>query len=259
MTPSEAIRRLRADLSPFLVHLTRSGTVKLWGDIIGRSADEFQIIDAQESLQRIIRSSKIEAKSPFGYFNLKIPYRRSDGTSTNLGSGVQRSWLRSVCFTETPVDGIGFQCQFNPARKCQFDRFGLAFYESPVRKARGNPIFYVDSSNAGLRSSLDVIPSSNICEDFAPMMPFFECFGQRLYSKSSNAKEIDFRWEREWRVVGDFEFSQVDVAFGLCPEEHISKFETLVSRKFLFVDPFWPKEQLLAKLCQDERLEKLLR
>ena len=198
VTPSEAIRRLRADLSPFLVHLTRSGTVKLWRDVIGRSSDEFLVIDAQESLQRIIRSSKIEAKSPFGYFNLKIPYRRSDGTSTNPGSRVQRS-------------------------------------------------------------SLDVIPGSNICKDFAPMMPFFECFGQPLYSRSSIAKEIDFRWEREWRVVGDFEFSQVDVAFGLCPEEHISTFETLVSRKFLFVDPFWLKEQLLEKLCQDERLEKLLR
>jgi hypothetical protein len=258
ITHSEAIRRLRADLSPFLVHLTRSGTVKLWADIIGQSKDEFLEIDAEESLKRIIRSSRIEAKSPFGYFNFKIPYRKMNGNLINASSRVQRSWLRSVCFTEAPVDTIGFQCQFHPARKCQFERFGLAFFESPVRRAGGNPIFYVDSQNAELRSSLDVIPASIVCEGFAPMMPFFECFGKPIFSGGGNVKEIDFRWEREWRIVGDFEFSKLDVAFGLCPEEHISGFESLVSRNFLFVDPFWSKERLVEKLSQDERLKKLL-
>jgi hypothetical protein len=258
MTPSEAIRRLRADLSPFLVHLTRSGRVKLWGDIAGRSEDEFLTLNAEASLQRIIKSSRIEAKSPFGYFNFKIPYRKKNGTLINANSRVQRAWLRSVCFTETPVDAIGFQCQFNPTRRCQFEPFGLAFFESPVRKARGNPIFYVDSENANLRSSLDVIPASIVCEGFAPMMPFFECFGKPIYSGGGSAKEIDFRWEREWRIVGDFEFSKLDVAFGLCPEERISGFESLVSRNYLFVDPFWSKERLAEKLSQDERLKKLL-
>lgn len=258
MTPSEAIRRLRADLSPFLVHLTRSGRVKLWGDIAGRSEDEFLTLNAEASLQRIIKSSRIEAKSPFGYFNFKIPYRKKNGTLINANSRVQRAWLRSVCFTETPVDAIGFQCQFNPTRRCQFEPFGLAFFESPVRKARGNPIFYVDSENADLRSSLDVIPASIVCEGFAPMMPFFECFGKPIYSGGGSAKEIDFRWEREWRIVGDFEFSKLDVAFGLCPEERISGFESLVSRNYLFVDPFWSKERLAEKLSQDERLKKLL-
>jgi hypothetical protein len=39
------------------------------------------------------------------------------------------------------------------------------------------------------------------------------------FSKFGGPSDIDFRWEREWRVVGDFSFSLSDVAFGFCPAE----------------------------------------
>jgi hypothetical protein len=38
-------------------------------------------------------------------------------------------------------------------------------------------------------------------------------------SGPSTPYKYDFRWEREWRIIGDVDFSENDVAFLLIPEE----------------------------------------
>ena len=246
------IKELRGDLSPFLIHLTRNGNYKRWADIYGLDRDDLRTLDAKSSLGMILQNKKIEARSPFGYFNYKVPYR-----GKNKDSKIKRSWLRSVCFTETPVDYVYVQCEKIESRQSNFAPYGLAFFESSVLREGGNPVVYFNSKDDRIRKTWDSIPVLPNCKDFAPLMILCEGFGPPLFD-NQKASEIDFRWEREWRVWGDFNFDPKDVAFGICPQDEIKTFEELSGERLLFIDPRRPMGLIKKKLRQDERLEKLI-
>jgi hypothetical protein len=240
--------RQRGDLSEFLVHMTRSGSLKKFKDLYSLENDDLVSIVGKDSLIDIIKSLRIEARSPFGYFNYLVKYTRADGSQKNVTSKVQRDWLKAVCFTETPINHVHLQTKKIIGRRLHFEPYGLAFKEHIVRKRSGNPLFYVDTRNKLLRGSLDSIANSLDCPKHRYLMPFVEGFGPPWYQSQSSPQEVDFRWEREWRVVGDFMFALGDVAFGFCPEVDIPDFESLVSNKFPFVDPNGDIDILKIKL-----------
>ena len=228
----------RGDLSPFLIHLTRTGDLKLDKDIYSLPRDKFIQIDAKNSLQNIIQHRRIDAKSAFGYFNLLVPWQSPDGRyQKNQTSLVKRDWLRSVCFSETPLEHIHLHMTPKYGGGNHYRPFGLAFFEKYVRGKNGNPIFYVQTTNQPFRDSFDKISTNPLASDFKDTMPFIEGFGPPWYPKIHGPKEIDFRWEREWRVAGDFSFTLSDVAFGICELADISQFESLVGNAFPFIDP----------------------
>ena len=246
------IKELRGDLSPFLIHLTRNGNYRRWADIYDLKMDERRALDAKSSLEMILQDKRIEARSPFGYFNYKVPWG-----SKNQDSKVKRSWLRSVCFTETPIDYVYVQCEEMEWRQFNFAPYGLAFFENSILREGGNPIVYFNSENERIRKTWDSIPSLPNCEDFAPLMILCEGFGPNLFGKS-RAYEVDFRWEREWRIRGNFNFDlEKDVAFGICPQNEIEIFEKIAGEKIIFVDPCQPIGLIKKKLRRDERLGKL--
>ncbi len=236
----------RGDLSPFLVHLTRTGSVKLWSDIYkDLGSNDVRIIDAKTCLERIIEKSVVKAISPFGYFQYKVPLARHGRPVKNEYSKVQRSWLRSVCLTETPIDHVHFQMSPIEGRNLAFQPYGLAFWESSIRRCGGNPIFYFDTKNTNLTKSLDDLAISAECENQKSLLPLYQSFGPRFDGKSG---EIDFRWEREWRVVGDLNFTSKDIAFGICDQVDIEHFENLVNHEYPFVDPRADIDEVKARL-----------
>lgn len=246
----------RGDLSQFLIHLTRSGNLKQWADLHGNPQDNWVPIDAKRSLEQILKQSAIGARSPFGYFNLKVKwFNQSRGLWSNPNSNVNRKWLLSVCFTETPVDHIHLQCSPILGRQNHFKPYGLAFFESWMRDYGANPVFYVETQNKSLRAALDAIPILPNCSSFKDFMPLVEGFGSPWFG--TYPTEVDFRWEREWRVIGDFMFKLPEVAFGLCPSAEIPYFEKLVGGAFLFVDPFDLPDSIKAKLKTDPRLANI--
>jgi len=89
------------------------------------------------------------------------------------------------------------------------------------------------------------------------MMPLVEGFGQTWFSRYSGPAEVDFRWEREWRVVGDFSFTLTGVAFGFCQEREIPNFEQLVGNLFPFINPLGNLQNNKAKLRQWAHLHDL--
>ena len=107
LTKSKLISQ-RGDLSPFLIHLTRNGDLKLWKEIYNTPKDQIHQMTAEGSLTKILQDSQIKAVSPFGYFNYKVPYKKGEKV-LNSKSKVRRDWLRSVCFTETPLDHVSLQ------------------------------------------------------------------------------------------------------------------------------------------------------
>ncbi|MCX6125754.1 MAG: hypothetical protein NTV34_13560 [Proteobacteria bacterium] len=218
----------RGALSPFLVHLTRSGRITLPSDIYGLREDDSRMINARKNLQGIVEKSVIKAISPFGYFNYKVRFERFGKVLKNPDSKVQRRWLCSVCFTETPIEHVHVQMREISGRNLHFEPYGLAFWESAIRKGGGNPLFYFDSTNQAVIASLDAVAVSDDCERFKNTLPLYESFGPSLYSPK---REVDFRWEREWRVVGDFAFTASDVAFAFLSGRASLKAEQLSGAK----------------------------
>lgn len=248
----------RGDLSPFLIHLTRSGDLKLDKDIYSFSQDKVIQIAAKSSLEKIISSRRIEARSAFGYFNYKVPLKKANGKVLNPTSQVRRDWLRSVCFTETPIDHVYLQMNPIQGRQLHFEPFGLAFRETVIRSANGNPVLYVQTTNQNIRAGFDKLAVDPLAIHFKSMMPLVEGFGPPWYSRFGGPTEIDFRWEREWRVAGDFSFSLSDVAFGFCPSNEIAHFEALVGNAFPFVDPLDNVHKNKSKLSGYKHLSDLV-
>lgn len=256
MTKKELLNK-RGDLSQFLTHLTRSGDLKLDKDIYSLPQDKIIQITAKTALENIIQSKRIDAKSAFGYFNYKVPYKKYNGQILNPNSHVRRDWLRSVCFTETPLDHIYLQTQKIYGRKLHFAPYGLAFAEEVVRTKNGNPVFYVETSNKSIRNAFDRLVTDPLAISFKSTMPLVEGFGAPWFQSYGGPTEVDFRWEREWRVSGDFSFTVSDIAFGLCPTEEIPYFERLLTNQVPFVDPTGNISAAKAKLQQYPHLKDL--
>ncbi|MBI4405016.1 MAG: hypothetical protein HY537_12710 [Deltaproteobacteria bacterium] len=239
--PLSILTKDRADLSQFLVHLTRNGSYEVYTDL-GNNRYTWKnsdIIKADDSLKRILTNQpnpSIEARSPLGYFKFKIDTRWK-----NRG-GVSPKWIKCVCFSEAPLLELKHFYKATVRKRNEYKKYGLAFWSHTIRARGGNPIFYVDTKKQHLMSGLDIMARPSHIIQFAPLMPFMELFGPPLYR--SAVDEIDFRWEREWRVPGNLSFQLKEVAFGICPENQIPEFEKLVSNTFPFIDPDWTVEQL---------------
>lgn len=247
------IKDLRGDLSPFLIHLTRNGWYKLWADIYNLQSDDNEKLDAKDSLSRIINESQIEARCPFGYFNFRV----NQGYRPEFK--VQRHWLRSVCFTETPVDHIYVQFQKIRGRQYEFQKYGLAFFEKSICSRNGHPVMYFNTKDNDMQKALDVIAVSDNCEKMKHLLPFYEGFGPPIWRNPHS--EIDFRWEREWRIAGNFRYRlDKDVAFGICPIDEIANFEKLAENKFPFIDPSKNSlRDMKEKLKSNKKLKELIK
>src|SRR5690554_5914362 len=224
MPNRQQILAQRGDLSPFIIHLTRNGLFQ--SDPTQTSTST---LNAKKSLELILQQSKIKAKSALGYFNYKVAWK-----GRNPNSQVQRHWLYSCCFTETPLKDISIQFQTIQGRRCHFQPYGLAFFENTVRARGGNPVLYVETRNQSMKLAYDQMALAPNCIYFKGIMPFVEGFGAPWFGYIP--PEIDFRWEREWRCASDFDFLYQEVAFGICPTSEIAYFEGLTHNQIPFVD-----------------------
>ena len=240
--PLELFRKKRSDLSNFLIHLTKNGSIETWrpyprqdGHFLYDSKTE--VVRAEDSLKSILTSTPptLRARSPFGVFKL---------LGINVGRiqklNVTPNDLASVCFSETPLRELPSFYRSTQDKASQnvktnkYQKFGLAFETSYIRRQGGHPVFYYDRGNPPVRSSIERLGQPDLRSIAGPMLHLCEPYGPKI---NDDSKEIDFRWEREWRVKGDFTFALTNVAFGICPKERIKEFEELVSNHFPFIDP----------------------
>lgn len=239
----EEVIQKRGDLSQFLIHLTRTGVLTLRKDVHPHLTQD-SIINrtAFERLKNLLTFKKIKALSPFGYFQHKVPITYPNGYVHNKNSNVIRIWLKAACFTETPLDHIYIQTQPIEGRNLHFEPYGLAFKEDFIRKQGGSPVMYFESNNQPIKDALNSMMISQDAIKLKSIMPFYEAFGQRLYGKG---KDVDFRWEREWRCTDDVAFSFSDVAFGICKDADNQFFSNFVGNAFPFIEPPSDPQQLL--------------
>lgn len=238
----------RSDLSQFLIHLTKDGTYEHYDPNPGPPPGFRKIlrsVTAKTSLVDILTNFKIEARSPFGYFKLKINMYRPNYGRVFLNGSVDPSWLHSVCFSETPLSEIGDFYKATTNKRNQYKKYGVAFFQERLRQLGGNPIFYVDSRRSDLLAALDSNLGNNRT-NFAPMMHLIDTFGPPVISLASG--HSDFRWEREWRKKDTLDFKYEDLAFGICPADEIPYFTNLTKGLVTFIDPDWDEITLKAYL-----------
>ena len=205
---------LKRDYSPFLVHLTKpanDGTL------------------AKDVLVKILKEQQLKAFNPWCLFNKDLVQSTSPNHAMEF---------RVVCFTETPIDQLSLLLSPVVGRRNQPEPYGVIFDKHFIRKKGGNPVFYVGGT---LMGTLWDIYNKAKESGFGNAESRFFALVNRC------DEDVDFHWEREWRVVGNLDFGLDDVYLGLCPEPEMEYFE----REFhpiRFICPTWGFTKTLRKL-----------
>jgi hypothetical protein len=244
MPSIEEVLNRRADLSTFVVHLSR--------DHDGSTA--------AENLRSIIKTHRIEARSAMGW-------AQSGHFGTPPIEEIGHTPQRTVSFSETPLEHV-YSLVANIPRQIELRPYGLAFTKITVRRRGANPVWYVDRSAGAahgwvVAKAIDSLcrralaePEGEIAPEIGTILPFFD-----VMATWGADRQKEFWWEREWRHVGDFTFDLRHVALWLSPQEEHPDFEELLRSEWeaegyptvstpVFVDPSWSLERIIAKLVR---------
>lgn len=212
----------RTDLSTFLVHLTK-------GD------------DPKASLMSILADRQINAVSPMGW---------AAKEATSLGPDAERT-QKVVCFSEAPLDQMYAMCANIARRQVKLKPYGLAFTKMVARRNDVNPVWYFHmtagqfsptaTALSALRADAVKDEKTFVAHPAAKLFPFCEWMGT-----ASSGTQHEFWWEREWRHVGHYTFTDASIALVLSPEADHADFEALHPGKC--IDPEWSLERMIAKL-----------
>ncbi|HAR34784.1 MAG TPA: hypothetical protein DCR95_12070 [Desulfobacter sp.] len=214
---AEKFKDKKQDYSPFLVHLTKD------------KKSDSGITLAKDILYNIIKTKELKAFNHFCFFN------------PALESSPFQDKFNAVCFTETPISNIEILTANVIGKSLKLEPYGLVFTKDFIREMGGNPVFYASSDIAKLFWELyNALPKSNtdskkICKLLA-LVTVCE-------------KYNDWHWEREWRIIGDLNFTYSDIKFGLCPEEDIPYFKNNFPQ-VTFISPAWRINKIINALLE---------
>lgn len=222
----------RGDLSPFLVHLTKT------------KGDE----PAGVVLEKIIREHRILPGSSL------VSDIRFGGFTQHMSDKDKRMYFGAACFTETPLDEIHCLLDVN-YRQINLEPYGLVFLKDRLSTQDVSPVLYLNNETGNkspvAKDLFGLIRNGDMTAK--KILPLFAVFGNKIQSPGTAQPpqgRIDFRWEREWRqpfIKGGVDFTVEDVFVGLCPHEEVDHFETIFPG-ICFVDPRRPMKWYATKL-----------
>jgi len=172
------------DFSEFVTHFTKPT----------------QFGSAYQNQISICSSRQLIAANPFGIGRNKSPNTASQ---------------QCVCFSEVPL-----HCLTRIAQRRS--RYGIGFKKEFVRSKGAMPIWYVEKDSSQHLSIQKLMSEAQMnpllgAHAIWNLTPFIDVPGNHPTGS------YRFEWEREWRCVGDFAFSELDVAFLVIPEDlHLS-------------------------------------
>lgn len=207
-------KKIKGDISTFMVHLTRNTE---------------DCKSAKENLIDILCTRVIQPRNSKGLFYATEGLR--DAT-------------RSVCFSETPFNAIKHLIGKQSGRGVELGTYGLVFSKDFLIQKGANPVFYVNTyANQERRDA--IIKAMKQMDPYIQkqIAPYVEIFGW-----TGSGGIYDFHREREWRYPGDFEFGWKDIIFGLCDDEHIEEMEQLFEKEVKFISPFMDLEEIFGRM-----------
>lgn len=203
------ILKFRSDISPFLVHLTKTQNN----------------IKACDALKTLIKEKSLKCSKPISnaFWRLEKFHQ--------LSNEDKLKYFSAICFTETPLNEI--HCLFDISyRQVKLDSYGLVFLKERLKNRGVSPVLYINNEkgdkDVAIQSLCSLIESYP--NESAQILPLIDIFGKMLTPAWSNKeildqkekqKRIDFLWEREWRwpyIEGIFSFTPDDIFVGLCPD-----------------------------------------
>ncbi len=244
----EKLLQRRTDLSTFLVHLTRDDS---------EANEESR---AEENLLSMAAAAAHRGQDRIRACPGLCPHLADSDHTQNV-----------VCLSETPLEHLWMLCRPIDGRSAPMSHYGWVFRRDEVRRRRSNPVWYLDTTQAGgvewltkpfLNLMTEALRRSRVNGHFdAALMaqqhifkitPYLETMGQgRTYRK-------DFHWEREWRHVGHLDFTPRDIVAVLAPEPR----HEFLAQQFAqlrpewgsdprpFLDPEWSLERSIAELAR---------
>lgn len=158
---------------------------------------------------------------------------------------------KSVCFSEIP---LGYLSQLVKRRTL----YGLGFLKTLATSKNVSPVWYLEPGS----------PAANSIKKSMKEAKYRS--GRILYADESKEiwkltpyvelqrPHVNWQWEREWRVVGDFCFNKEHVAFLLIPEkEHKAAraffedfYANFMDNGFdcIYLDASWSHERILEEI-----------
>lgn len=143
-------------------------------------------------------------RTDMSYFLIHFTQGDDESAFQNLKSIISERCIRSdnhlirgghkvCCFTKTPLDCVreigGIK---NETGHTKYSPHGIMVTKKDVYQRGGRPIIYSESEHYDLLHS-------TLQWRFMRYEPKFEKY-----------KGVDFSWEREWRILGDFDFSDIE-------------------------------------------------
>lgn len=216
MISREEFLSKKRDFSQLLVHLTRDD----------------EMCNAKEVLDTILSEQELKAYNHYCLFSPSLKEKECDSLIDEF---------KVVCFTETPIDQIGVLLERVEGKTTKFDPYGLVFKKKYIRDKGGNPVFYTTKPTAHslwqLYWSLYDRDIDNSSREICKLLSLVTLCDD----------EVDFHWEREWRIVGNLAFKVTDIYCGLCLDDDINYFEERY-RPVTFISPYWKIDRILDKL-----------
>ena len=221
----------RADLSRFVIHLTRDDT------------DDFPDYGASaaENFKAIIKEREVSAFQPHCLYSDQIPKKHEDKFSV-------------CCFTEIPLSELHLLTRHIKGRQIQLSEYGIVFSREFLISKGAQPAIYINSyhKNMWLREAADriwkIAEESNFQDcNIWRILPFLNAMHERY----------DFTWEREWRICGDLTFAPEDIVCVSVPEDG----EEELRREFLgrgvpVISPGWSTERIVSEFSNQARQAK---
>lgn len=224
------VLHFRNDISPFLVHLTKS--LRDGNGAITTTAKD--VLDGILTAREVQSSGKQIAASWFGT------------NQFNTTPAETARFYSAACFTETPLAEVHTMLDI-ANRQIDLEPYGIVFLKDNLRELGVSPVWYLNNYPNNMQqaaTALGTLATSHPAEAEV-ILPLISCFGHPIVFPGQRgnpplaANDIDFYWEREWRmphVRCPVRFTWDDVFVGLCPEAQIPYFEG----KFApigFIDP----------------------
>ena len=208
-----------ADMSNYVVHFTKGG-----------DPDDPQNQAYNQQLG-ILSGETILAMNPFGCAKNLVAFKDSQ---------------RAVCLSEVPA---GEWTRLVNRRS----RYGVAFHKDFIRSVGGARVWYLDSDTPAKEAfkavRLKARQDKNPDGPFWKLAPFVDYVSPGFYA---------FEWEREWRVIGNMNFTAEDVAFIFVPDHlhanatyflHDGNGNAGPAYNCPIVDPLWDRDKVLETLA----------
>ena len=217
----------RNDLSGFVVHLTRNDTAD--------DPDDGQT--ARENFEGIAEDRKILALRPHCLHKDKIPEEHHHSFSV-------------CCFMEVPLPELHMMTRPIRGRRVQYSDYGFVFPREFLVAKGAQPAIYLNSYGGNLRTRkaadeiYEIAAKDGFRGKLSCLLPYLNAMHE-VY---------DFAWEREWRVVGNFEFDYQDIACVILPEDG----EDELKQEYLeggvpVISPGWTAERIVAEFSKQAR------